>query len=532
MKKHRTSPHRLDRRSLRRRYGAILSVVFALAALTASTGRTLATVSVTDFGANGSDGALDTTAIQAANDAVGAEGGGTVVFPAGTYIAEGVRQSSNVEFAGQPGATIKHPNGTSATAIIEGRFVRTRGNISEGSTRVTVLSTAGVMPGAVIAIRGAGGASSVQRTFLAWPIFSLSSSFTVAHGWGWTTNGTNFVLIDDEIISYSGMSGKAMLNIKRAQMGTAKTDHAKDAPVAQLKALYARVTAVGDKWIEIDRPATQAVWSTDVFVGSRNMTIRGLTLDGNKVSGGSPNNPNPLQYRYASGVRIQDNVIRDADHAGVSMDQGTTDSTIEGNTFIDIGTPSAKLGSAIVLYRGSSSNVVRNNTIEGSTYNGIMVDDRTVASTEWDAPSDWNAIIGNQVNIPNKHDTGIYIAGSSGNEVVDNTVQWTANGIAIASTQGIYPAQSQHNTVHHNNLFGHWRGLWVTGSNNTFDMNTILNTTYPVEDTGTGNTFTWPDSAPTPVAATPIPTPTPTPTPLPASAATPTPNLLKDLLGL
>ncbi len=73
-------------------------------------------VSVKDFGALGDGSADDTVAIQKAIDSVG-ETGGTLHFPAGTYIVTSVGLRSGVRYLGY-GATIKRPPN-------QGKWVRT-----------------------------------------------------------------------------------------------------------------------------------------------------------------------------------------------------------------------------------------------------------------------------------------------------------------------------------------------------------------------------------------------------------------------
>jgi polygalacturonase len=62
--------------------------------------------SVRDFGATGDGHSIDTPAIDKAIDAAGAAGGGTVLFPAGTYACFSIHLRSNVELRLERGATI------------------------------------------------------------------------------------------------------------------------------------------------------------------------------------------------------------------------------------------------------------------------------------------------------------------------------------------------------------------------------------------------------------------------------------------
>ena len=58
------------------------------------------------FGARGDGHALDTPAVNRAVDAAAAAGGGTVLFPAGTYLCFSIRLKSNVALYLGHGATI------------------------------------------------------------------------------------------------------------------------------------------------------------------------------------------------------------------------------------------------------------------------------------------------------------------------------------------------------------------------------------------------------------------------------------------
>src|SRR6185437_7184192 len=61
---------------------------------------------VRSFGAAGDGKSLDTTAINKAIEAAAASGGGTVVFPSGSYLSYSIHLKSNVVLCLGPGATI------------------------------------------------------------------------------------------------------------------------------------------------------------------------------------------------------------------------------------------------------------------------------------------------------------------------------------------------------------------------------------------------------------------------------------------
>lgn len=448
------------------------------------------TANVRDHGAKGDGKTNDSVAIQRANNAVAAKGGGVVYFPAGTYLAQNLRQDSNVEFQGSPGATIKHPNGTSGYNILEGRVSKKRGWLVEGSPIVDMSNTTGVRPGALVGIRAAGGASAVQTSTLSSALMAGSTSASVADGSGWG-RATSYILIDNEIISYNSPYKNTLRNLGRARLGTKAVAHPKGARVALLQVLYARVVSVGPDWIQLDRVAVQSAKGADVYVGSINMTVRGLAFDGNRKPSGSTKNPFPLLYDLARWVHIEGNTIFKGDHGAISLDKGTSDSLVENNLITDNGDVSKTLGAGVWLFRGASGNTVRGNTITGASNHGVIADDRSEKSTEWDAASDGNFILSNRIDIPSLPDNrSVYVIGSNSNVVESNDVRSTEYGIAVTrSTQGNRPGQALDNVVRTNQLAGHKTGLFVTGSDNWFERNTLTVISEPILDLGDGNQF-------------------------------------------
>src|SRR5262245_46643228 len=61
---------------------------------------------VRSFGAKGDGTTLDTRAINKAIEAAAASGGGTVSFPAGTYLSVSIQLRSNITLQLNPGAII------------------------------------------------------------------------------------------------------------------------------------------------------------------------------------------------------------------------------------------------------------------------------------------------------------------------------------------------------------------------------------------------------------------------------------------
>ena len=86
--------------------GEAVGAVPTPAAAQAAPPRRATVFSVTDFGATGDGHTIDTPAINKAIDAAATSGGGTVLFPAGTYASFSIHLRSNVELRFERGATL------------------------------------------------------------------------------------------------------------------------------------------------------------------------------------------------------------------------------------------------------------------------------------------------------------------------------------------------------------------------------------------------------------------------------------------
>lgn len=454
-----------------------------------------AVVSVRDFGARGDGFADDTRPIQRAIDNIAARGGGRVVFSPGVYRAIGVQQDSCVELAGSRGATLVHPDGRSPRSVIEGRLRSTTGALAKNSRVLRVGTATGMRPGSLVAVQAADGPSQVQRTTLRTDLAPYVDQIQVATTKGLQTDWENYLYVGNEIVSYRGISGNTLLNVRRGRLGTEQAVHKAGTGVAQAQRLYAVVLRVTHDRVVLDRRARFSVAGAQVNAGSVGMSVEGLAIDGNRRASGSPlTNPFPLDYRLARWVTVRGSTFRNGDHGGVSFDMGTRDSLIEGNAFSENGDPVHKLGAAVWLFRGATHNVVRDNRISGRTFVGVMVDDRTVHSTEFDADSRENTIESNAIDIPefgnSAWNAGIVISGSSNTRVVGNLVSNAETGIMVGQVaQGTRPGPTYGNRARENTFVGNNVGIRVTGSDNEFVRNVIRRAAHPTADAGERNRF-------------------------------------------
>jgi polygalacturonase len=460
----------------------------------------MADVRVSDFGANGADAYDDTTAIQSAIDSLGAAGG-RVIFPAGNYNAAGIIHRSGVELVGEQGAVLTRTPGTAS--LISSDMKTLTGSIAKGSSKLTVTSGGtSFVPNAVVAIRGAGGGSTVQQTTLSSAVLVSGSPITVKSSTGFST-GTGIVLIDSEIVRYTSINSMGVLGgVTRGCYGTAVVGHMSGAPVRQARHLYARVVSVSGNTITLDRPAVFGVQSTIVYVGSVNMAVTGLTLDGNRPNPGIVENPFPLTYSLARYVTIGDCTIRDGEHGAISLNRGTADSLVERNTLEDCGDPESGLGSTLWIYQSAVDNTLRNNIIRdvgarGSTC-GIMIDDRSVHATEWDGDCCRNLVEGNTISLRRlpTGTWGMFVGGSCDNRLIGNTVggagstgpmfgAWVTPG-----GQGTSLPSTVKNVITQNHFADHYIGIRSDANDTQFTYNDICRADKPGVDTGLRNDFT------------------------------------------
>lgn len=305
---------------------------------------------------------------------------------------------------------------------------------------------------------------------------------------------TNYLIIENEIISYNGISGKVLRNVRRGLFSTTRAKHNAGSTIAQAQRMYAMVVRVSGNRVILAGTSWFAVRNARVDIGSVGMSVTGLTINGRRQPSGSSNNPFPLKYDLARRVAVQNSTFRSGDHGGLSLDMGTRDSRIERNLFVDQGDPSHRLGSAIWLFRGASRNVVRGNTITGWTFVGITADDRSIDSTEYDADSNENVIEGNTIDIPSfpiARSAGVLITGATRNTVAANIVRHAYTGIMIHEDfQGTAISQAVFNRVRNNSLASDNVGILVTGSDNEFLRNLIRSAATPMENSGERNRFT------------------------------------------
>jgi polygalacturonase len=445
----------------------------------------------------------DRPVIQRANDVVAAAGGGRVLFPPGGYTAGRIIQDSNVQFVGTAGAaatSITRGTEDSWVPVIMSRTLDTYGSITAGSTTLRVRDATGIIPGVLVGIRGAGGASQSQRATLSTPVTAVATSFTIKDFDGLPRSGTNYLLIDNEIVSYAKITTSVVSGVKRGLLGTTATSHTMGTYAWQSQRFVAKVLSVSGTTVTLDAPAPRTVYEAATTVGTTGLAISGLKLVGSQSSSASSG---VVIYSLTNGAHVSDSVITNGDQIGIRLLQGSRDSVIENNSISHNG--DVLMSAGVWLYGGARDNIVRGNTFV-EDFAAVAIDDRSTISTEWDGSANGNTIENNVMRVKrttNKWwvNTGVMVMGSSDNVVRGNEITgpppgdvsvpgpWYGIYVARAVGQGQVPVETLHNDVSDNLVRRAEWGLYISGSRNDFIANTLEAATRPVLDLGSSNYY-------------------------------------------
>lgn len=418
-----------------------------------------------DGGAVPDDGRSDSRAVNAAIRQVHARGGGRVVFPPGVYDVEGIVHLPHVELRGPRSAVLRDPAPVNRTPVLASTVAVASGSIGRGSSRLTVRDPRGIEVGTPVAVRGAGGKSDVQVARIAFDPGPDGSTLVLQSGAGFAY-ADEHLFVEDELIRYATRSGATLSGVGRGRFGSTAVLHPPGAEVRQAKVLYALVTAIRGRTVTLSVPAAVGVRRAPVFVGSRDLRVTGLTIDGGTRRGDPHVSVVPLTYGLARHVSIRDVHVRNGNHGGVTFERGTSDSQILDSEFVGNGALSQPPGGAAIwVVRGGRRNVIRGNRIgvpsaaDDGTHYGIWVDDRSDAAKEWDASGTGNTILGNVIYIHRQSggNAAISIDGGRDNRVIGNLVSGTrssqpTHGIRIWSNQGPRPGRSVANIVEGNSV--------------------------------------------------------------------------------
>lgn len=434
--------------------------------------------------------ATDTANLQAALDAAEATGGGTVYLrnPLVPYKAAGLDIGSRVKLAG-PGKIIR-PTSVLDDIITSKRWTTT-GTVAASSTSLTVASATNIERGSVVGILAAAGRSTTQFTTITAGLGTGDSTIPVASTTRMETSGTIYLIVDNEIISYNGISGSTLQNVQRGRFGTAAATHSNGATIGYAEIHITTVASISGTTVTLNDAAAFGVTSATVTVGAVNPVIEGVEIDGAREAESLTSvSLSLIQFDTARAGRIHNCVLRGGDYSAIGIREGSRDCVVDGNDLRDCG-EAGVLGAVVQLFRGCQRNRVTNNSVTGTCHIGIYIDDRTSTADAWDAACNDNIVEHNNIKIPNDSasNSGIAIAGlCTRNKIAFNTIDGVDIGVNVAdSTQASITLGCDFNEILYNTIRNTTDGVFLTGDNNRVWGNQMLNVTDEIDDRGSNN---------------------------------------------
>ena len=396
-------------------------------------------VSVTDYGASVDTSWTDNrNAIQSAIDEVYKNGGGVVSFPPGIYTVKGLLLKDNVTLSGE-GVTLKHPDGL-APDIVKSYTFDIKGTANEDLKSLNVSDSSQIKVGSIIGIRGAGGIHESQKTTL---INTITKNQTVgiklADITGFLNNG--YLLIENEIIGFTGLTNNELTGVTRGVFGTTQTDHLANVEIGLVLRKYSEVIDIEGNTLLLDETIPLKVANTDITVGSVNPQIKNIRFDGNRLTGGAPSEVHPIKFELTRFGLISNVTVQNGE-AGIMARHGNHDLLVDNPTFIDCSVPEKTFGSGGWLFRANKRCKYQNVTAIGQMWTGIYFDDRTSKGIEWDGENIDCVIDGMFAKLDRLSDNlGFVIVGSNRSSARNIKISGPRTGFSITSnSQGVgYP---------------------------------------------------------------------------------------------
>ncbi len=341
-------------------------------------------VNAEDFGASpNADWNTNKEAIQKAIDKANTLGGGTVSLSPGVYVVKGLEISSNVTINGE-GVTFKNPDGV-APDIIKSKSYHTKATVNDDKLSLTLTDTTDLLKGAVIAIRGAGGVHYSQKTTLTDNIDAQQTTgIKLSDSYGFI--GAGHLFIENEIISYSGISNNELTGVVRGLFGTTPVAHTNGVTVGIATRFYTEVSEINGNTVTVTDKIPLSLTDTDVTYGVVNPRIQNVKFDGNRVRGGAPTEVHPIKFELTRYGLIENVTVQNGE-SGIMARNGNFDLLIQNPVFIDCSVVEKTFGSGGWLFRGNRRCKYSNVTAIGKMWTGVYFDDRTSVGLEWDAPN-------------------------------------------------------------------------------------------------------------------------------------------------
>lgn len=395
--------------------------------------------------------AVNGAAMQAANDYVASRGGGVIALPPGTFPCVGVVQDSRVLFEGAR-TTLVHPGSGNTTPVIDARVRNTTGTITGGSVTLTVADATGIEEGTIVAVRAAGGLASTQYTTLAGVVTDTQTTgITLTNPAAYPPAG--WLLVDEEIIEYTGLSAGALTGVTRGAFGTNPAGHAAGAIIGFAVRHYGKVEAVIGNTLMLDRPAHESVKDAEVSFGIRRPGLRDITIDGNLTRPQMSFGAMVIRWSLVSEGFAEDIGAVNAESAFM-LTRGTRGCDLIRLRAHDCAGPEQSRGASVWVYQGCRENNFHMPRITGDTWTGIYFDDRTSVADEWMAPNDNNSITDVSIDVKRRdYAPAISLTASNGNTVIGGMIRGASVGIVIDDGTGqIYTADGAKPTAQHNKI--------------------------------------------------------------------------------
>ena len=417
------------------------------AAIVALAGGGSGTISANSFGASPSASwEINRDAFNAAFAAAEAAGGGNVTAAPGVYAGKGIVIGSHV-LADMPGVTIISPDGQAPNPVAT-LITTTTGDVT--SNTLTVADTSRIEIGTLLAIHEAGPEHDVQATVLTAAIdASQTTGITLTTLTGFPTIGV--LRIGTELIRYTGRSGGLLSGVTRGYLGTTAASHTTAEWIRLSRHHYAVVTAISGNVVTLDEPVNLAVVGATVSVGSRNVKITNLTVNGNAPSGGASASVYNISAQLCIDSEFDILTCLNADQGGFTLTKGARNNVVRSIRLHDCGIPTISKGAAFWMYQGCRNNRVEGITITGRAWVGIYLDDRTTTADGWDRSNTDNVIVGINIDVDrvsSGYPSSINLVGAKRNVIANGTLRGSIVGISISQgSQGTNPDGSKPPTV-------------------------------------------------------------------------------------
>lgn len=392
-------------------------------------------ISANDYGASpAASWTTNRDAFQAANDAVAAAGGGKVTADEGTYKVKGLVLSDNVVFD-MYGVTFENPDGL-APSIIRAKKTRITGSITNGSNILNVSDPTPITKGDKVVIYNASKIHVTQNTGLAGDIDASTTTINLV-GNDSKFPAKGYFRVDNELIGYSSISGTQLVGVERGALGTTASSHTSGTKIGTALHMYAEVTEINGTQITLSKTAIGTAFNTDVYVGTSNLFVLGLKFKGNKVAGGAPSAVYAMELDTTRKGTFNDLSFEKFDIGAFYFGKGASDNIANNLKFTDCGVTDIPVpkGANLWMFQGCERNRVTNITIDGETFNGVYIDDRTTIADAHDAPNDDNIIMGISIDgkklSPGVYPVGVCIVGGKRNKLIGGYIKGPVTGVQI-----------------------------------------------------------------------------------------------------